>query len=171
MRTLACHEHFENRAVAMNPLPFIPFNSDTNKYYLFYIGFVYPSSILKLMYSIIDFSNNSAGVVIEKNIILIDSVSENLFAVRHGNGRDWWLICLKNYSNIIYKTFVSDDNISIQNQQIGRNPGRESFGELQTEHSDSQTSCLPEYSDGLHFIWYFKHSSSSINREVYCKCI
>ncbi|OQB59855.1 MAG: hypothetical protein BWX95_02478 [Bacteroidetes bacterium ADurb.Bin141] len=76
-----------------NGLIIIPFPDDSNKYYLFSrissFGFGY-----NLYYSIIDMSQNSGlGSVIQKNILLSNTeFAEKITAVKHGNGRDWWLL-------------------------------------------------------------------------------
>jgi hypothetical protein len=37
--------------------------------------------------------DNGLGAVVSKNNILFsDSLTMNLFACRHANGRDWWLM-------------------------------------------------------------------------------
>lgn len=75
----------------------VPDPGDTNLYYLFSI----PSSGsgTGIFSSIIDMSLNSGlGSVIQKNSNLYFSgggyvMTDCLTAIKHGNGRDWWLIC------------------------------------------------------------------------------
>lgn len=65
---------------------------------------------LHLYYSIVDAnSNNGAGKVLEKNTILLeDTLSTGaLQAVRHANGRDWWVICPEYKSNCYYKILLN----------------------------------------------------------------
>lgn len=78
----------------------------------------------KLHYSIIDiFKNNGLGKVIEKKITFYNNDSLNIghiAAVRHGNGRDWWLSCTKFNSNTIHFFIVSPSGITdISEQNIG----------------------------------------------------
>jgi hypothetical protein len=72
----------------------------TDLYYLFYIQKdPIPGYYFTLLYSIIDMSlNGGAGKVILKNQPAqvvgppID-LNTHISAVRHGNGRDWWIVC------------------------------------------------------------------------------
>ncbi len=79
--------------------------SDT-KYYLFHSGI---STNGQLFYSVIDISQNGGfGKVIQKNILLDslngEHVSDGLTAIKHGNGRDWWII-FRSYGNNANNTF------------------------------------------------------------------
>ncbi len=61
-------------------------------------------------YSVVDIClNNGMGDVIpnQKNIKLIDTVSEKLTAVRHANGMDYWIIVHKYYSDAFYSYHLS----------------------------------------------------------------
>ena len=94
-----CPGKFEyNIHLGLLPLP-IP-ESDS-KYVLFHLRhdtvpdrykhpLYYPQSML---YTVIDMSaENGQGRVIQKNVLLQkDSFCDMLAAVRHGNGRDWWV--------------------------------------------------------------------------------
>lgn len=79
----------------------LPSLEKENEYYLFYLGIkddeISPSQFRGsgLNYSIIDISKNDGlGEVIEKNLNLIDLKSNHgsLQAIRHANGRDWWIL-------------------------------------------------------------------------------
>jgi hypothetical protein len=72
----------------------IPSPSDTNTYYIFNIGI---TSVFGLYYSVIDMSQDSGrGALIQKNIQLETwEAVDCLNAVKHGNGKDWWLIAKK----------------------------------------------------------------------------
>lgn len=72
--------------------------SDKNLFYIFYLQyqaatlFSFPYG---LHFSVVDMSlNNDSGAVTQKNIPLMPHYrfTEKLNAVRHGNGRDWWLL-------------------------------------------------------------------------------
>lgn len=67
--------------------------NNTNQYYLFSIG-VTNSSPTGLYYSIVDMSlNNGLGAVVQKNVQLLSyPANDGLIAVKHGNGRDWWVL-------------------------------------------------------------------------------
>ena len=76
-----------------NELTIVPFPEDSNKYYLFSIG-ITGSSQYGFYYSVIDLQQNGGlGKVMQKNILLLnDEMADCLTAVKHGNGRDWWVI-------------------------------------------------------------------------------
>ena len=71
-----------------------PSPSNDSTYYIFSIGV---TSVFGLYYSIIDMRlNNGLGAVTVKNIQLQSFEQVDcLNAVKHGNGRDWWLIFRK----------------------------------------------------------------------------
>ena len=90
----------------------IPFPDNFNKYFLFSIGDIFPIAANDLFYSIIDMNmNGGLGGVIQKNILLLDTVTEKMVAVKHGNGRDWWLIAHKLGSNEFIKYLVDSNGI------------------------------------------------------------
>lgn len=68
----------------------VPFPDDVDNYYLFSIGM---TNSYGLYYSVIDMSLDSGrGSVTLKNVQLLSvQASDGINAVRHGNGRDWWL--------------------------------------------------------------------------------
>ena len=65
--------------------------------------------------------NNGKGAVIDKNIsIMQGSWLIGLSIIKHGNGRDWWLLSGENYDNRYYKVLLSTEGFSSQSvQQIG----------------------------------------------------
>ncbi|HRC32445.1 MAG TPA: hypothetical protein PK736_03270, partial [Bacteroidia bacterium] len=70
----------------------IPKPGSDSLYYLFYRG--NPNNVDTFYRAIIDMSqNNGLGAVIEKNkVIQPISFADCITAVKHGNGRDWWVI-------------------------------------------------------------------------------
>nr|MBA3901795.1 hypothetical protein [Bacteroidota bacterium] len=76
-----------------NEIIIVPAPFNNTLYYLFSIS-VTNSSYPGLYYSIIDMTQDSGrGAVIQKNVQLENwEASDCLIAVKHGNGRDWWLI-------------------------------------------------------------------------------
>jgi hypothetical protein len=72
-----------------------------------------PSS-LQLYYSVIDpLSAGGQGEVISKNNLVINDTIDNgnVLAVRHANGRDWWVVVKKFYSNLFYAILVTPDSV------------------------------------------------------------
>lgn len=78
---------------------FLPWPGQVDKkaVYLHYVVYYFTSSYRhkELWYSIVDLdANDGKGKVIEKNIILSDSVY-HFTCIQHGNGKDWWVISMK----------------------------------------------------------------------------
>ena len=78
---------------------FVPDPGNDSIIYLFTIG-VTSVEHYGLYYSRINYkANNDSGVVIQKNVQLNNFPAfDALMAVRHGNGRDWWLITQRWYA-------------------------------------------------------------------------
>jgi hypothetical protein len=97
------------------PLPHgnvvLPLPGNTNKFILFH---QIPTG---LFYSVIDMSlDGGLGGVVQKNIPVIqDSLASGLAACKHANGRDWWIVVLKDNSNEIYKVLLTPDTINSVN--------------------------------------------------------
>ncbi|MBI1224832.1 MAG: T9SS type A sorting domain-containing protein [Bacteroidetes bacterium] len=73
-----------------------------------------------LYYSLIDMSkNNGLGAVIEKNVkILADTLPlGKITAVRHGNGRDWWVVVPEKNSNCYYRFLLDTNGLSAPMKQ------------------------------------------------------
>jgi hypothetical protein len=72
----------------------LPKSELDSTFYVFSTHVTFPYG---LYYSIVDLKlNNSQGQVIQKNVLLDTSaIFDGLTAVRHGNGRDWWLVYRK----------------------------------------------------------------------------
>ncbi|MEO5571761.1 MAG: T9SS type A sorting domain-containing protein [Bacteroidia bacterium] len=101
----------------------IPNPADDSLYYLFSIGIVIPFG---LEYSIIDMrGDGTLGGIIQKNFQLQTfKMVDCLTAIKHGNGRDWWLIFRESpvfpgtdnnswYSYLITPSGIS--NVTLQN--------------------------------------------------------
>jgi hypothetical protein len=92
----------------------IPNASDSNLFYIFTIGVTGHNG---LYYSIVDMSmNNGLGAVTQKNVQLLNKKSiDCITAVKHGNGRDWWLF-FKTFGSVanndFYKYLISPSGIS-----------------------------------------------------------
>jgi len=90
----------------------IPFVDNPSLYYVFQLQIDfspdYPQFQSGLRYSIVDMSLDSGkGCVTEKNVVMLDSFySEKLFAVKHANGRDWWLVMRGGATTDIFYEFL-----------------------------------------------------------------
>ena len=115
-------DSIENYPSASNGSIIIPMPGAYKKYYLFTTTYNYfINDVYYLKYSVIDMAlNNFNGKVVEKNILLEDSVAEQVLAIKHANGRDWWLLERKFNSDTIIKFLISEGGISGPfYQQIG----------------------------------------------------
>jgi Secretion system C-terminal sorting domain len=79
----------------------VPDPGNAQRFYVFTMG-VTPSAIPGFYYSVVDLSmNNGLGYVVQKNIRLETfPVCDGMASVKHGNGRDWWVV-IKNWDNTI----------------------------------------------------------------------
>lgn len=86
-----------------------------------------------LRFSIVDITrDNGLGEVTEKNAILInDTLDESVMAaVRHGNGRDWWILIPEFGEPSYYRILLSDKGLQIMGKQtIGYASSFNEFGE------------------------------------------
>ncbi len=71
--------------------------ANNEKYYVFTIEVTSPSPPMGLFYSVVDMSlNGGLGEVIQKNVQLENfKTVDCLTAIKHGNGRDWWVVFQK----------------------------------------------------------------------------
>ncbi len=72
-------------------LVIVPCPGNDSIYYVFSVGV---TSVYGLYYSIVNINaNNGFGEVIQKNIqVMPDEQVDCISAVKHGNGRDWWVV-------------------------------------------------------------------------------
>ena len=78
-----------------NDIQIVPFPDGQNKYYLFYQNFA--GSMDGIFYAIIDMNTvwgtpGLGEVIIKGQQITNHRIADCLQAVKHGNGRDWWLV-------------------------------------------------------------------------------
>ncbi len=138
---------------------------EPNSNHLFYLFHSVPdyapfySRTLHLYYSEIDMSlNNGKGAVTSnKNVVLIsDTINMGkITACKHGNGRDWWIVCMQTNTDLIYKFLVTPNGINgpyTQNIGINRING---FG---------QVKFSP---DGKKFAYLFANYTTTGNLEVF----
>ena len=120
----------------------IPFPEHSNLYYLFHesgepaINSIQP---MNLRYSIIDMNrNNGLGEVIEKNISLLEDTlyAGELTAVKHANGRDWWVITHRYQSDLYFSFLITNDSIF--------GPYSQNIGSVQAYGSDGQCVFSPD---------------------------
>lgn len=94
-----------------------------NLYYLFHMGVRYGSermlSFGPFYSTVVDMSLDSGkGAVISKNNVLADGNFEPFAAVRHGNGRDWWLIFPEDGTNKYHKFLFTASGLQYEGIQV-----------------------------------------------------
>jgi hypothetical protein len=103
----------------------IPHPIQTNKYYIFHQATSNTSALAgfaeKLYYTVVDMNvNGGLGKVEIKNQILLENDSicaGQLEVVKHGNGRDWWLIQPMSLSNGYHIFLITENTISYHHKQ------------------------------------------------------
>jgi len=93
----------------------VPNPGNVDQFYVFNIGETSTTNP-GLFYSVVDLSfNNGLGKVVQKNVQLQNQeMCDGLTAIKHGNGRDWWIISKswQSVNNGYYLYLISDQGIS-----------------------------------------------------------
>jgi hypothetical protein len=124
-RTLWCITYFEGMAGRENSL-ILPLPDSIGVYFLFHkkysLNTTYSPCDMLFKSKVNMNMNNEKGKVIEKNIpVLSDTLSrEELVAVKHANGKDWWLLTPRRNSNQFYIfKFTKEGIVDTVSQTIG----------------------------------------------------
>ncbi|MDX1910566.1 MAG: PKD domain-containing protein [Saprospiraceae bacterium] len=78
-----------------------------------------------ILHTLVDLSANSGlgSTVFKNKAIVQDTISrDGLHAVKHANGRDWWIIAAKHAVNEYYLIYVGADTIMAKGQITGAGP-------------------------------------------------
>jgi hypothetical protein len=112
---------------------FLPAPGSNTLYYLFHMGMNFLDTFpwfasQRLYYSVLDASaNNGLGKVIDKNHLLYANggIAPYVSATKHANGRDWWVITTKQFTNRYY-VFLLDPAVPkfIHSQVLGDSMSR-----------------------------------------------
>lgn len=109
----------------------LPYPDDSLKYIIFhcsaerfYDGSIYQWQPTHLTYSKVDMNLDQGlgGIPSnEKNITIINDtlIYGHMVATKHANGRDWWVLMHRYYSDKFYKILVTPDTIQVFDQNIG----------------------------------------------------
>jgi Secretion system C-terminal sorting domain len=90
----------------------------------------------RLRYSVVDMQGNGGlGAVVKRNVSVTDigrMRSSAMQAIRHANGKDWWLINLgfgpnRNRHNYVFRTLVTADSVHPQQEQFINTDSVEKF--------------------------------------------
>jgi len=86
-----------------------------------------------VMQSSFDLSaNGGQGTTLFINKVLVSDTihSDGIHAVRHTNGRDWWILTAKEFSNKYHILLLTPEGVSIRSQSIGVPTWSESGGDI-----------------------------------------
>ena len=141
----------------------LPKPSTPGIYYLFHGTIDDLSSSLShhLYLTSIDMSLDSGlGGVLSKNEILIaDTLNEGrITAVRHANGRDWWVFCFKANTNIHYRLLLTPSGVSVN--------GTQAIGEVRTP--DHGQACFSP--DGSRYAYYSGFGTADLDIFNFDRC-
>jgi hypothetical protein len=148
----------------------VPFPDDTTRFYLFTIDATGMSmGDLRSYYSVVDLSlNGGLGAITAKNILLSNTpITEHLTAVRHGNGRDWWVV-LHGYNNNYFHThLISPGNISaLGSQAMGPSFININATAGQLVFSTNCTKLCISTLSGLFFLTDFNRCTAQLSNPV-----
>lgn len=139
---------FPNGLELVQPALIIPKPSTSGIHYMIH-GTVDNQGSLTAQYlylSEIDMSlNGGLGAVVIKNQVLIDDAlnAGKITAVRHANGRDWWVFCHKAFTNTYYRLLVTPNGVTVD--------GTQSIGI--DRPADAGQVCFSP--DGMKFAYYW----------------
>ncbi len=75
---------------------------------------------LNFTQAVFDSSDNKFQILLKNQPIVLDTLhSDGFHAVRHANGRDWWIVIAKQHSNKYYITQLSPQGFEVKEQSIG----------------------------------------------------
>ena len=81
-----------------------------------------------LLLSIVDIGlNNGKGQVLIKDSTLVSYCLQTANAVRHANGRDWWVLMGSNSSDTMHRILVTPTGIQGPYEQVIANPARDEY--------------------------------------------
>jgi Secretion system C-terminal sorting domain len=122
---------------------FLPWPGDTNKYVLFHMTGNYNSnpnlglSGKELFYTVVDKTLDSSlgGVILKNQVAFQDTLTWGISACKHANGRDWWIVGIRNNSNTLVTVLLTPNGVSLPYYHTFLN-----------KISDKGNSCQPTFS-------------------------
>ena len=105
---------------------FLPAPGSDSLYYLFHMGMndldTFPwFASQRFYYSLLDASaNNGLGKVIDKNHLLYANggIAPYVTATKHANGRDWWVVTTKRFTNRYYVFLLDPEGPKFMHAQV-----------------------------------------------------
>lgn len=145
------------------PTIFLPKPGSDSLYYLFHIrDDDYYWNPMNLMYTVIDARGDAGkGEVISKNnVILSDSIylGNYVHAVRHGNGRDWWIVCPRRYSYDLHVSLLTPEGVKYK--------GIQKFDLIKID----STCCISQQAFSTDGSKYFRNSTEGLTVYDFDRC-
>ncbi|MGE5355293.1 MAG: PKD domain-containing protein [Deltaproteobacteria bacterium] len=135
-----CNEGDKNMAIPSGLLGvqgalIIPVPLNLLKYIVFYTTRDRENSsyiMYKISYASFEVSDvDKQGKILQKDIVLLkDSLSGSIAAVRHGNGRDWWLVAPRRIGNSLNIWLMDPSGIHYQGRQETGLPSYNGIGQI-----------------------------------------
>lgn len=123
----------------------IPHPGNSKKYFIITIDmFISPIYVDGINYSVVDFTNNGYGEVTSKNNLLFTENSQKVSAVKHENGRDYWVV-LHGFGADKGRKFYS---YLIDTSGIVLNPVVSEVGAIHTGDVNNQRGYMKASSNG-----------------------
>lgn len=162
-------ESFKNMDYPNGPFCFaLPAPAKSNQYYFFHMGSDYlpAPATSPFYYTHIDMNgNNGLGMVTKKNQILLPDDLDLIdpIAVKHGNGRDWWVITGELSTPIIYTFLLDPDGVHgpFEMEMAYRFPGTE-YQSVNAMSPDGRTYVRCDGFNGL-YIYDFDRCTGSLS--------
>jgi hypothetical protein len=93
----------------------LPFPDDSNKYFLVHQtlwNHVFPAkSGIYLSKIDMTLDNGLGGVTSKNDTILADTLSMGIGACRHANGRDWWVVVMRDINPVLYSFLITPQGV------------------------------------------------------------
>ncbi len=121
-------------------------------------------------YSIIDISQDSGrGAVIQKNVQLQGSnfyANDGITAIKHGNGRDWWVIVRdwNGYNNKFYYYSVTPAGITLDHIQYIGDTVKSGFYRIEASDDGEKVACIAN--QGLISVFDFDRCGGWLSNEI-----
>jgi hypothetical protein len=151
----------------------LPKPNSENIYYIFTTDIQAQSNGLR--YSIVDMSKDGGnGDLVYKNNFMIAPATEKLTAVRHSNGRDWWVLAHRWNSNGYMAFLVNSEGVSTQPvlSMVGTvhgGPNRKAIGYLVPSPDGTRLAAALWNDDSNFEILKFDRSTGKISDPILLK--
>lgn len=144
---------------------FLPgFSKDT--IYLFHLGIKSGGGFVMNLFRTTIYTNDTKSQVVEKNKAYGPgyAVHAGIQAIRHGNGRDWWIIMKHAYTNYFNKFLLTPSGLSnLTVQAIGPDWGQPSSVVQASFSPDGRYYAIASEFNGLH-LFHFDRCKGELSR-------